>query len=298
MMSKIKSHPISYLKLLAFLPIAAGLILVFACKKSDEQKTQVNDKTYVPNKQLDSNEMAQPLTGWKEMYAFIDKNLKYPEEARENHIIGTVHVSFDVEHDGRLANFKVENARLVGTNHEHIPKMGYGCDEEALRIAKLLPPWKPASSKGKFVRHRVLLPFLFGDRQKIYNDDKINSVEFSRKEISKNYSAKLNNGKAKPTTMQNPLLKEEKGDIAMYVGKRIKYPEDARKNNITGRVIAQFTVNKTGKTQDVKIIEGIGHGCDEEVIRLIKELPAFKPGNIDGELTDMKLTNTVMFKLK
>ena len=57
---------------------------------------------------------------------FLKENIKYPDEARKNNIEGIVHISFDVDHYGRISN-------------EHIiHSLGYGCDEEAIRVVNLL----------------------------------------------------------------------------------------------------------------------------------------------------------------
>ncbi len=67
---------------------------------------------------------------------FIEKNLRYPRQARENGTQGRVIVTFVVERDGSVTNIKV--ARGIGD----------GCDEEALRIINLFPKWKPGIQDG------------------------------------------------------------------------------------------------------------------------------------------------------
>jgi Ca-activated chloride channel family protein len=60
-------------------------------------------------------------------------------------------------------------------------------------------------------------------------------------------------------------------------------PEDALKNHISGKVIVQFTVSTDGTIQDIKIVKSLGYGCDEEVIRLLKAMPAWIPGKQNGK---------------
>lgn len=80
---------------------------------------------------------------------FITGNIKYPQEAKEKGIMGTVFVSFVVEKDGRVTEVKV----LRG--------IGGGCDEEALRVVKMMPKWKPGTQSGKAVRVQFNLPVKF-----------------------------------------------------------------------------------------------------------------------------------------
>ena len=62
----------------------------------------------------------------------------------------------------------------------------------------------------------------------------------------------------------------------------IKYPEKARDLNIQGKIIAEFKVNNNGSIYDINIIHGIGGGCDEEVIRVLKLMPKLKPSTQNG----------------
>ncbi len=80
--------------------------------------------------------------------------------------------------------------------------------------------------------------------------------------------------------------------------RNIRYPQDAQKAKIQGRVIAQFVVTKTGSIGDVKIVRGVYPSIDKEAIRVIKMLPAFTPGKINGKPVSVWYTIPVMFKLE
>jgi TonB family protein len=58
-----------------------------------------------------------------------------------------------------------------------------------------------------------------------------------------------------------------------YLEDKLIYPQQALANNVEGKVTIQFTVETTGQLSNFNIIKGIGYGCDEEVIRLIKQGP-------------------------
>ena len=71
-----------------------------------------------------------------------------------------------------------------------------------------------------------------------------------------------------------------KGDAKMYefLGKNLKYPIDARAQNIQGRVYISFIVMEDGSLEELEILRGIGGGCDEEALRVISTMPAWEPG--------------------
>jgi TonB family protein len=87
--------------------------------------------------------------GDEEMYKFISKHLKYPKKARNNEIEGKVFVQFMIDKEGNVTRAKV----LKG--------IGYGCDEEALRVVNKMPKWKPGTQRGKPVPVMFTLPFNF-----------------------------------------------------------------------------------------------------------------------------------------
>lgn len=78
--------------------------------------------------------------------------------------------------------------------------------------------------------------------------------------------------------------------------KKINYPQIARSAGIEGRVIAMAYINEEGGVDDVKIIKGIGGGCNEEVERVLKS-SKFKPGQKEGKPVKVKLTLSFVFKL-
>ena len=87
--------------------------------------------------------------GEAKLMEYVLKNVKYPQIARESGIKGRVFVSFVVEPDGSVSNVKV----LRG--------IGGGCDEEAMRVVKSMPKWKPGKQRGKAVRVSYMLPVNF-----------------------------------------------------------------------------------------------------------------------------------------
>lgn len=82
-----------------------------------------------------------------------------------------------------------------------------------------------------------------------------------------------------------------------YLQSTLKYPDELRKNKITGRVILSFIVLKNGSITDVKVLRGIGGGADEEAVRVVKESPKWKPGILKGEPVNVAYTMPIFFQL-
>ena len=77
----------------------------------------------------------------------------------------------------------------------------------------------------------------------------------------------------------------------------IKYPPEAMKNHVTGKVFITFNVTKNGKITDVKIIKGIGAGCDEEALRVVKMMPNWIPGELKGKPVATNFVIPIKFAL-
>ena len=94
-------------------------------------------------------EMPEFPGGMAKLAEYLAKNIKYPQLARESGIQGRVFINFVVEHDGSVTNVKVMRS------------LGGGCDEEAVRVVKSMPKWKPGKQRGKPVRVSYNLPVNF-----------------------------------------------------------------------------------------------------------------------------------------
>ena len=87
-------------------------------------------------------------------------------------------------------------------------------------------------------------------------------------------------------------------EFYQFIGNNMKYPAQARRMGIEGKVFVQFVVNKYGGFTDVKVIKGIGAGCDKEAVRVVKEAPEWKPGTTaDGKPVNVRMVLPVTFKL-
>ncbi len=82
-----------------------------------------------------------------------------------------------------------------------------------------------------------------------------------------------------------------------YLSNNLKYPTQARRMGIEGTVYVVFVVNTDGSIQDVEILRGIGGGCDEEALRVVKNAPKWEPGKQRGRPVRVRMRLPIRFKL-
>jgi Ca-activated chloride channel family protein len=80
-----------------------------------------------------------------------------------------------------------------------------------------------------------------------------------------------------------------------YLKINLKYPEAAKNGGIKGTVFVSFVVERDGSLSDIRVLRGIGSGCDEEVIRLVKNMPKWKPGKQRGKAVRVSMNLPVTF---
>jgi periplasmic protein TonB len=114
-------------------------------------KKEIEVETLKEYLELQPEQVATFQDGTRSLYSFIAENMKYPESAIDHNLQGKCYISFVVEKDGTLSDIKVKKG-VPGCPE---------CDEEALRITRMIPNWNPAKVKGKPVRSVYLLPFAF-----------------------------------------------------------------------------------------------------------------------------------------
>jgi periplasmic protein TonB len=97
---------------------------------------------------------------------------------------------------------------------------------------------------------------------------------------------------------QMPSFPDGEAAMFKYIRERIKYPAIAKENGIEGHVVVQFEVSKDGQIQKVQVVRGIGGGCDEEAARVVRSMPAWKPGKHNGKPVKVSFTLPIKFKLE
>ena len=87
-------------------------------------------------------------------------------------------------------------------------------------------------------------------------------------------------------------------ELFKYLGKAIKYPVIAQENGIQGRVVCSFVVNRDGSIVDIQVMRGVDPSLDKEAIRVISEMPKWKPGEQRGKPVRVRFILPVQFRLQ
>ena len=225
------------------------------------------------------DEMPQYPGGEAAMMKFVAENVKYPQEAKDKDIAGRVFVGFVVEKDGSISNVKV----LRG--------IGGGCDEEAVRVISSMPKWKPGIKDGKPVRVSYMMPLTF----KLTEGQ---PAKPSKKSDTNKPDMKPDKNGVYQIVEEMPVFPGGEQALMDYVSKNVVYPQEAQEKGISGRVFVSFIVEKDGSVNEVKVMRGIGGGCDEESVRVIKAMPKWKPGKMKGKPVRVSYMMPITFRLQ
>ncbi|MDB5149795.1 MAG: TonB family protein [Mucilaginibacter sp.] len=210
---------------------------------------------------------------------FLATNIKYPASAREQKIQGRVIITFVVERDGSLSNERV----VRGITDD--------LDNEALRVMKLSPQWKPGTQSNRPVRVQYTVPISFALAA---DADTTKTVAPSRFSIA---STQSDSGPVFTSVEQVPEFPGGIEAFGKFLATNVKYPKAARDNNVQGRVIITFIVEKDGSLSNMKVLRGIGSGCDEEAVRVLSISPAWKPGIQNGKKVKVQYSVPISFTL-
>ena len=96
------------------------------------------------------------------------------------------------------------------------------------------------------------------------------------------------------------VLPEFPGGMAAwskFLSKNLRYPPIAQENGVSGRVTVSFVVERNGEISAIKVLRGIGAGCDEEAIRVIKKSPIWKPGMQNGKAVRVSYVIPIVFQM-
>ncbi len=250
-------------------------VIVIKTKKAVAQEP-VDDLPRFPGCEQINDETQRNDCSVSKLINFITSNLRYPKEARDAKTEGTVMASFMVETDGRLTDISI------------VRTLGNGTDEEVKRVIGLMPNWIPAQKNGQTVRSEMKLPVSFKlDAGAANNGEVFTAVEeMPRFPGCEDSSSDAN---AKQQCSNRKMME--------FILQNMKYPKEAREKGVQGVVVVQFVVDKNGSIRDAKIVKGIGSGCDEEVLRIVGDMPSgWTPGKQSGKSVSVSMTLPVKFQ--
>jgi TonB family protein len=295
MMTKKRSRALANLKILLVMPVLVLLLISFSTctvkKKSAETLTVTPAYTVIRDTVVTRGSELEPFVVVEEMPMFpggdsallkyIYENTKYPESAKANNISGRVVLRFCVTETGKVDRISV----LKGVSPE--------LDVEAIRVISTLPAFKPGKQGGIAVPVWYMAPIQFGTVTK-------NTLLPLAPPPPPPPPATSIKGKTEPFVIVEEMPMFPGGDSALlkFIFENTNYPDSAKANNITGRVVTRFCVTETGSIDQISILKGVDPTLDAEAIRVVSTLPAFTPGKAGGVPVPVWYMIPITFSLK
>ncbi len=227
--------------------------------------------------------------------SFINRNIKYPEEALKNEAFGKIVAEFIIQKDGSMTDINVIS-----------DEAGYGCDAAFKQVlAKMSDKikWESGKQLGKSVKVLYTIAMEI-DLRDVASQPTPPPPPTPKKEeeIFKVVEEMPRFPGCEDNYYEKRALKEcAKMKLMDYVYSNLIYPESAKENRIEGKCYVQFVVNEIGDISDVRIVRDIGYGCGEAVktvAETMNDMPEkWVPGKQRGRPVKVLFTLPVEFKL-
>lgn len=132
----------------------------------------------------------------------------------------------------------------------------------------------------------------------VKGNDEAEGEVLKAKEVIADEKPKEEETKVFDVVEQMPEFPGGQGALFEYLSKNTRYPAVAEENNIQGRVIVTFVVERDGSITDVKVAKGVDPSLDKEAMRVVKSMPRWIPGKQNGTSVRVKFTVPVLFRLQ
>jgi len=213
-----------------------------------------------------------------EFRKWVQSNIKYPEEAKQKKISGTVYISFIVDTTG-----KAVEPQIVRSADPLL-------DAEVMRAIRSAPLWNPGKQKGKLVNVKFSIPikFLLGVATPAKEPVTVTQMGQPGEEGKQVFLIV----EEMPTFQGGKI-----NDFRNWLQDNLKYPTVAKANKIQGTVYVSFIIDTLGHLGDINLVRGVDPVLDEEAIRVVKSSPAWKPGKQRGRNVNVSFSLPIVFKL-
>ncbi|MDE5419766.1 energy transducer TonB [Labilibaculum sp. DW002] len=248
-------------------------VLVDVKKKKFSAK-EINYKPHLPDPvPIDPNEvfvivddMPEFPGGQTELQKWIAMNVNYPLKAIQNGITGRVFTSCVINQEGKVENVKV------------IRSVNPDLDAEAVRVITSMPTWKPGRQNGQLAKVSYTFPINF--------------------QLSDPTPVKKDTSEVFVIVDEMPEFPGGSNECQKWIAMNVEYPERAMLNGVMGKVYISFVINKDGMVESVKVIRSVDPDLDSAAVKVISNMPIWKPGRHGGELAKVSFTFPISFYME
>lgn len=224
--------------------------------------------------------------GMQALMDYLSRNVKYPVEAQTKGIQGRIIVQFIVRKDGSITDIKT----IRGVD-QHL-------DKEAERVVAAMPTWEPGTQRGKAVNVRFTVPIMF----RLSNPEPVKAEEIKHMDevVVVGYGNDVQPDTEEPLKVADKMPGFPGGQAALfqYLARSIKYPVIAQTNKEQGKVVLQMVIGKNGAISNIKVLTSVSPSLDAEAVRVISNMPKWKPGMHQGKAVPVQYTIPVTFRLQ
>ena len=230
--------------------------------------------------------------GWEDFYRYAKKSVRYPAAAQKAQLQGSTMIRF------KVAEGLVEKAAIAA-------KLGEGCDAEVMRVIVSYPGYKDIKDgnytlKIKFVLSETNTPKKNENIAPVKGYTALNEITV----VGFGGTPKVANGTNDDTKVYDFVSIETQPSFPggfdkfyAYLKQNVKYPLEAQKNNVQGKVFLSFVVEPDGDLTNIKVERALGSGTDEEAVRVLEESPKWIPGIYNGKPVRVKYNIPISFTL-
>ncbi len=222
---------------------------------------------------------AEPNGGLNELKQFVKQELFYPREALEKGIEGDVFITFKINSKGEISH------SLIADNTDTL------LQKEAMRVfERIIWEKDPGRDDEELGFEKIKISFDIKKYRKLVKKRGYDSLPYPNQSITISADAKvfdINHVDTKP-------IFDMTLDHRAFLKENFKYPEIALKQNISGRVTVEFIVEPYGRASNIRVIEPVGGGCNQETKRLVR-LMRWKPAIKNEKAVRCKLEYQLNF---
>lgn len=209
----------------------------------------------------------EPFGGDQAVKWLFEQEIRIPEAALQAGVDGAVELGFVVQANGEPRDLHV------------IRSLRPDVDAEAMRVFRMVR-WHPASVGGSALdrEHQYSVPFNVKKYMKLHGKTAAAPRAFEGFPAD---SALTLLTDRQCDSLPMPQIPRGLRGLPTYLGENLRYPDDARRRDIQGKVGLEFVVEASGAVSNLRATEALGGGCDDEAMRLIRSMswrPAFKGG--------------------
>lgn len=330
MLHKERSKKTAILKYGLFLPLFAATLLFSSATISQNQELKAVAQQImapvieIPGPPADEISFPAPIVkadSWTAFYKHLSRSIHYPAKAYENELQGNTMVKFKIS-NGEVNGISVATPLGLGCDAQVMKniisfddfkdvKDGNYCIKVAFRLSdsgSAIKNQSLSTPAGCILLKEVTVNASVNSRMAVINSGptglsgKVSQVEVVMEAPhSIESSSSASNGESKVfdfvSIETQPSFPGGMDKFYRYLASNVKYPEEAIKNNIQGKVFLSFIVEKTGELNDIQVVRRLGGGTDEEAVRLIHNSPKWVPGIQNGRPVRVKYNIPINFTL-